>query len=74
LPFQAKIKSKWYSILKAREMINLEVLEIVMSINLQHCSRKAFAAEGVNCPKVKSTSQANLKPKNASGQRAFFYQ
>lgn len=55
-------------------MINLEVLEIVMSINLQHCSRKAFAAEGVNCPKVKSTSQANLKPKNASGQRAFFYQ
>lgn len=30
-----------------------------------------FATEGVNCPKVMSTGQANLKPKNASGQKGF---
>lgn len=55
-------------------MVHLEVLEIVTSIDFEHCSGKAFVAEGVNCPKVMSTGQANLKPKNASEQRAFFYQ
>lgn len=70
-----KSKNKKLLLLRVREKINLEALEVFVSIDREHCqSRKAFATKRVNGPKVTSPHQANLRPKNASGQGVFFYQ
>lgn len=70
-----KNKNKNLLPLKAKEKINSETLKILALIDCEHSwLGKVFATKRINCPKIMSTHQTNLRPKNASRQGVLFYQ